>query len=66
MSAPDGQVARLRIGYALKFVNSQVEVGRGRVPIRETGALIECVDKVRTVGGGNRMMTGIQCGAENR
>lgn len=63
VSAPDGQVARLRTGHSLKFVNPRIEVGRGRVLIRETGAGIESVDKMGTIGKETRMMTGIQCGA---
>jgi len=63
VSAPDGQVARLRTCHSLKLVNPRVEVRRGRVLIRETGACIESVDKMRTIGKETRMMTGIQCGA---
>src|SRR4029077_4359206 len=65
MSAPDGQVARLRICHAPKFVDPGVEVGRASVRIRESGARIKSVDKVGAIGTG-RMMAGIQCGAQNR
>ena len=54
MSAPDGQVARLRTCDSPKFVDPRVKVRRARVFIRETGALIEFVDKVGAVGGGIR------------
>ncbi|MFZ0773419.1 MAG: hypothetical protein WCA49_06760 [Candidatus Sulfotelmatobacter sp.] len=63
MSAPDGQVAGLRICHSAEFVNPCVEVGRGGVLIREAGALKEGVDQVRAVG---RVMAGAQCGTNNR
>jgi len=66
MSAPDGEVARLRIRHSAEFVNPGVEVGRGGVLIREADALIEGVDQVGAIGRGTRVMAGMQCGAHNR
>ncbi len=63
MSAPDGQITGLRICHSPEFVSPCVEIRRGRVLIRETGAHIEGVDQVRAVGS---MMARMQCGTNNR
>jgi hypothetical protein len=60
MSAPDGQVARLRICDSSKFVDARVEIRRARVFIRETGALIESVDKVGAIAREIRMIPRIE------
>src|SRR5882757_4554580 len=66
VSAPYCQVARLRIYYAPKFVDACVEVRRGSVRIRETGALVESMDEVGAIGLEGRMVAGIQCGTNDR
>ena len=63
MSAPDGQVAGLRIQHSAEFVNPCVEFGRGRVIIGKAGALEETVDQVRAIG---LATAGMQCGTNNR
>src|SRR5580692_8283031 len=63
MSAPDRQIAGLRIYHSAEFVNPHVEVGRGSVVIGEASALIEGVDQVRAVW---RVMPRIECDAHNR
>jgi hypothetical protein len=65
MSAPDGQVARLRPGHAPKFFDPSVQVRRTRVPIREAGTLIEFVNQVGAIGREVGMMPRIQSGAQN-
>src|SRR5258706_3022482 len=60
MSLPDGQVAWLRTSHSPKFVNPDVKIRGTRVPIRETGAPIEFMDKVRAIGIEIRMRAGIQ------
>ena len=65
MSGPDGQVARLRVFHSPEFVDPRVEVRRTCVAIRETGALVESVDKVGAIGG-ETMMAGIESGTQNR
>src|ERR1700724_4737343 len=66
MSAPDGQVARLRICDSSKFVDPRVKVRGARVFIRQTGALIDSVDKVGAVESKLRMIAGIQRDIQNR
>jgi len=63
MTAPDGQIAGLRICHAPEFINSGVEVGRGGVVIGVARALIKSVDEVRAIG---LVMAGMQCGANDR
>src|SRR4029077_2350457 len=65
MSAPDGQVARLRLCYSPKFVDPHIKVRRARVFIRPTGALIDSVDKVGAVESKLRTMAGIQRDIQN-
>lgn len=64
MSGPDRQVAGLRVCDSAEFVDPCVEVGRGRVVVREPGAFIEGVDQVRAVEGA-RVMTGIEGDPQN-
>ncbi len=63
MSAPDGQIAGLRICHPPELVNPCVQIGRGSVIIGVAGALIEPVDEVRAIGF---VVPGMQCGANNR
>src|SRR5271169_859391 len=63
MSGPDGQVAGLRMGHSPKFLDPCIEVGRGRVFIRETSALVERMDQMRAIG---RVTGGMQRGTNNR
>jgi hypothetical protein len=63
MSAPDGQIARLRICHSAEFIKPRIKVGRGGVIIGMAGALIESVDQVRAIG---LVMAGMQCGANDR
>lgn len=63
MSAPDGQVARLRTCYSTEFVSPCVEVGRWGIVIGEAGALVNGVDQVRAIG---RVTAGMQCGMNDR
>ena len=62
MSAPDGQIAGLRVYHSAEFVNPCVEVGRGSVIIGVAGALIKTVDEMRAIG---LVMAGMQGGANN-
>src|SRR4029077_1946115 len=66
MSAPDGQVARLRLCDSPKFVDPHIKVRRARVFIRPTGALIDSVDKVGAVESELRTIAGIQRDIQNR
>ena len=66
MSAPDGQVARLRICDSSKFVDTRVQARRARVFIRQTGELVDSVDKVGAVESKLRMIAGIQRESQNR
>src|SRR3981081_2289154 len=66
MSQPDGQVARLRICDSSKFVDSCIKVRRARVFIRQTGELIDSVDKVGAVESKLRMIARIQRDIQNR
>jgi hypothetical protein len=63
MSAPDGQIAGLRICHSAEFINPRVEVGRGSVIIGMAGALIKTVDEVRAIG---LVMAGMQRDANDR
>ena len=64
MSAPDGQVTHLRTCDSSKVTRPFIKVGRARVLIRETGALVEFVDKMRAIGREICMMVArIQRGA---
>ena len=65
MSGPDGQVAGLWMCDLPETLNPSVEVGRWRVVIRETGALVKCVDQVRAIRRA-RVMTGAECDPQNR
>ena len=65
MSQPDGQVARLRICDSSKFVDSCIKVRRARVFIRQTGELIDSVDKVGAVESKLRVIVGIQREIQN-
>ena len=66
MSAPDGQVARLRTCDSSKFVDPRIKVRRARVFIRQTGALIDSVDKVGAVESKLRVIARIQRNVQNR
>src|ERR1700728_1693951 len=67
MSAPDSQVARLRRCDSPKLVGPLIKVRRARVLKGEARALIECVDKMRAIGGEIRTtMARIQRGPQNR
>src|ERR1700687_2140591 len=66
MSQPDGQVPRLGTCDSSKLVDPRIKVRRARVFIRQTGALIDSVDKVGAVESKIRMMPGIQRDIQNR
>ena len=67
MSAPDSQVTRLRTCDSPKLIGPLIKVRRARVLIKETGALIEFMDKMGAIGREICMtMARIQRGAQNR
>src|SRR5580704_905368 len=63
VSAPDGQVAGLRICYSAEVVDPFVEVGRGSIVVGEAGAFVQGVNEVRAIG---RVMGGMQGGTNDR
>src|SRR3984893_6037975 len=66
MSTPDGQTARLRICDSSKFIDPRVKLRGARVFIRQTGALIDSVDKMGAVESQLRMIPGIERDIQNR
>jgi len=66
VSGPHYQVTWLRIRYPVEFVDPGVEVRRTRVTVLEAGALIEAVNKVRTIRTGAHITAEVQRCAQNR
>src|ERR1700676_3651579 len=61
MPGPHRHIARLRTDDAPKFRNPGIEFRRRSIWIRETGFLIEAVNKMRTIVPGTQRMAGIHC-----
>src|SRR3981081_4606370 len=65
MSAPHGQVPRSGTCDSSKFYYARLEVRRARVFIRQTGELIDSVDKVGAVESKLSVIAGIQGNIQN-
>jgi hypothetical protein len=66
MSAPDDEIAWLRLGYSLKTLDSIVEIRRSRIRIGEPCTFVDRVHEMGTVLPGRSAKAQIQCGRDYR